>query len=135
MLILSEYIKLPLENRKKHLDVNTPCLERGGFSTKFQGVLAEFLNTTLPENRYIILCHSCNNSKCSNPKHIYWGTHKENLNDSVNAGSHQNIWERTIKKYGLEETKKMWGKRGKKTGLKNKGKKRNKINKNSGTPD
>ena len=29
------------------------------------------------------MCHACNNGKCSNPKHLYWGTASENRMDRV----------------------------------------------------
>lgn len=30
-----------------------------------------------------LICHSCGNSKCCNPNHLYAGTPKDNYNDSV----------------------------------------------------
>ena len=31
--------------------------------------------------------HLCNNSKCINVEHLYLGTQKENIRDSINAGT------------------------------------------------
>lgn len=73
-----------------------------------KGVLAQYLDTTIPSGR-ILLCHACHNAKCSNPKHLYWGTDKDNLAiDRVEQpGGWKNPWERTIDKYGYEEACKM----------------------------
>ena len=75
-------------DRQKHLDLLDECFERGGTSTNHKGVLAQYLNTDIPYGTKHLLCHACNNSKCSNPKHLYWGTPKENVEDSINAGTH-----------------------------------------------
>lgn len=74
--------------RQKHLNLEEPCLERGGNSTIHKGVLAQFLETTIPHGTKVLLCHACNNGKCSNPKHLYWGTSKENVEDSIRAGTY-----------------------------------------------
>jgi hypothetical protein len=86
--------------RQSHLDLYESCIERGGNSTVHKGVLAEFLNTNIPSGR-ILLCHACHNGNCSNPKHLYWGTDKENKADALSNGF-QNIWQNTVKKYGYE---------------------------------
>lgn len=35
----------------------------------------------------LLACHTCNNPPCCNPKHIYAGTHKDNAQDSIKAGT------------------------------------------------
>lgn len=32
-------------------------------------------------------CHSCNNTKCIEPEHIYEGTHWDNMQDLIKAGN------------------------------------------------
>src|SRR6266567_7092181 len=32
-------------------------------------------------------CHTCNNPPCCNPKHLYEGTHQDNAQDSIRAGT------------------------------------------------
>lgn len=107
---IAEYIKLSKEERQKHLDLNQPCLERGGFSTKFCGVLAEGLGTTIPVRKLdgvnVHLCHACHNAKCSNVKHMYWGTPKENSKDAFNNGK-ASPWKNTVNKYGIEKSLEM----------------------------
>lgn len=104
---LNEYIKLSKEERQKHLDLAESCIERGGNSTNHRGVLAQFMNTTIPGHK-IVLAHACNNAKCSNPKHLYWSTHYENIvQDGSTFGTWKNFWDRRVEKYGLEEAKRM----------------------------
>tara|TARA_Y100000114_G_C11592372_1_gene246382 strand:+ start:39 stop:536 length:498 start_codon:yes stop_codon:yes gene_type:complete len=84
-ILIEDYIKLPQEERQKHLRLNEEdCIEIGGNSTQFKSLLAHTLNTTIPNGRKenVLLCHACNNGKCSNPYHHYWGTARENILDS-----------------------------------------------------
>lgn len=121
---IAEFIKEPKAVRQAHLRLDEPCCERGGNSTNHKGVLAEYLNTTIPSGR-ILLCHACNNSKCSNPRHIYWGTDRENtFEDGKLFGTWQSPWDRSIEKYGLEEARRQnsKGKKGNNYGAGNKGK-------------
>jgi len=105
MIDIYEFINRTREERRQHLNLSEPCCERGGNSTNHKGVLSEYLGTTIPKGR-ILLCHGCHNSLCSNPRHLYWGTDRENiLIDSVENGTHLNPWERSVQKYGLEEAK------------------------------
>jgi hypothetical protein len=103
MLEITEFITRSREERRSHLDLTESCCERGGNSTNHKGVLAQYLDTTIPSGR-ILLCHACNNEKCSNPKHLYWGTDKENIMiDSKENGTWKSPWDRTVEKYGYDE--------------------------------
>ena len=107
MIDIKTYILLPKEERQKHLELNEPCCERGGSSTQHKGVLAEFLGTQIPSGR-ILCCHACNNGKCSNPKHLYWGTDRENIvEDGETFGTYDTAWDRRVEKYGYEIACKM----------------------------
>jgi len=78
-----EYIKRPKTERQEHLDLDDYCVERGGNSTYSKALLAEHTGTTIPKGYMILVCHACNNGKCSNPKHLYWGTPSENRIDRI----------------------------------------------------
>jgi hypothetical protein len=75
------------EERMQHLNLSESCIEIGGYdSREYRGLLAHYLKTTIPthvnkEKRYACLCHACNNHKCSNPKHLYWGSYTDNIED------------------------------------------------------
>lgn len=103
MILAEEYIKKTLEERQFHLDLSLSCDERGGFSSYFKGLMAHYLDTTVPSGMRILICHACHNAKCSNPKHLYFGTPKENVADMKAAGNFSNVWQSTVNKYGLEE--------------------------------
>lgn len=114
MIIVEKWIDEPREVRTSHVDMDEPCLERGGNSTVHRGVLAEYLGTNFPEK--VDLCHNCGNGKCSNPKHLYWGTRKENIEDAKRHGTWTSPWERLVEKYGHEEASKMQGRGDKSAG-------------------
>lgn len=100
MILVEEWIKESRDNRTAHLDMSEPCIERGGNSTVHRGVLAQYLDTNVPNK--IDLCHNCGNGKCSNPKHLYWGTRKENVEDAIRHGTWVNRWDRLVEKIGVE---------------------------------
>jgi len=106
MQIIKDYMVQAKEFRTKHLDLSDPCDVRGGGSKEFKGLLAYYLNTEIPTERYIMLCHACNNGACSNVKHLYWGNHKENYQDYVDNGG-KSFHQKMIDKYGIEETNKI----------------------------
>jgi hypothetical protein len=124
MKLIEEYIIQSKQERQQHIDLNDPCVERGGpakggLSSYCKGLMAHLLDTTIPSGHKIHVCHACNNEKCSNPKHLYWGTAKENRLDQ---GEGNSVWDRMVKKYGLEEAKNMQGQKGNTNGSGNKGK-------------
>ena len=124
MKLIEEYIIQSKQERQQHIDLNDPCVERGGpakggLSSYCKGLMAHLLDTTIPSGHKIHVCHACNNEKCSNPKHLYWGTAKENRLDQ---GEGNSVWDRMVKKYGLEEAKAMQGQKGNTNGSGNKGK-------------
>lgn len=96
---IEEYVKLPLSKRQAHLKLNEPCIERGGAplsaSTHARGMLAHIFNTTIPYGHVIFACHACNNNKCLNLHHLYWGTSSENSKDLVKF-SGKTPWERIV---------------------------------------
>lgn len=116
-----EYITLPKAERQQHIRLNEDCVERGAGSYYFKGLLAHLLDTTIPTGHKIHLCHACNNAKCGNPNHLYWGTAQENRQDQVTNGG-KTIWDRTVEKYGIEVAKEMNSRKGNTNGTGNKGK-------------
>ena len=71
-----------------------------------KGLLAHLHNTTIPSGKKIHVCHACNNSICSNPNHLYWGTASENAVDREKYYG-VTIWDKMVAKHGLEEAKKI----------------------------
>lgn len=107
-----EYMKKSKQERQDHIDLEQNCIEIGGSdSTNYKGLLAHFLKTTIPNNttlkgnEKIMLCHACNNHGCSNPKHLYWGSPRENYDDLIATGKWRPF--DTVKKYGEEKAKEM----------------------------
>lgn len=87
---IANYMMKSREERRAHLQLDDMCMEIGGASSvQYRGLLAHHLRTTIPSNKIgrVYLCHACNNCRCSNPKHLYWGTPQDNHLDQVQAGT------------------------------------------------
>lgn len=101
---ISEFMEFSREQRRSHLDLNEPCLEMCESAANIhhvcRGILAYFLGTTVPFGRMIYACHACNNRRCSNPKHMYWGTPADNLKDQIENGTFATLPVRMIEKLG-----------------------------------
>ena len=41
-----------------------------------------------PVPKGMLVCHTCDNPSCQNPKHLFIGTQKDNVADSVSKGRH-----------------------------------------------
>lgn len=107
MILTEDLIALSKTERQQHLALGEPCVERGGNSTNHKGVLAQYLDTDIPKGYRVLLCHACNNGKCSNPKHLYWGSPKDNTEDAIIQGTRSNFFEARLKKHGADEVAKM----------------------------
>jgi hypothetical protein len=79
---LTDYMQLSKIERQKHLDLDSSCIFRGTTSTHCRGILAHVLDTDTCGIK-VDCCHACSNEACSNPKHLYWGTRSENIQDAV----------------------------------------------------
>lgn len=79
---LHEYILKTQEERQAHIDLSDPCLELGADSQESRALMALHLRVFLTKQVKVHLCHACGNAKCSNPKHLYWGTPRENTLDA-----------------------------------------------------
>lgn len=107
MINIREYIELSKDERQTHLDLSQECLldlceSEGSLHHVNRGRLSLLLDTTIPSGHDIQLCHACNNQRCSNPFHHYWGTAKENHQDQVDAGTYTSLKDRYIKRHGIE---------------------------------
>lgn len=125
MILIENYIIQSKIDRQKHIDLIDPCIERGGpqkggLSSYCKGLIAHLLDTTISSGHKIHVCHACDNERCSNPKHLYWGTAQENRLDQKK----DSVWDRMVKKYGYDEACKLnaKGRDGNQNGSGNKGK-------------
>lgn len=68
------------------------CLSKNGYG-RFQvhpktlrahRVSYFLFNGSIPKDK--IVCHTCDNTKCLNPEHLWLGSTKENIHDMINKG-------------------------------------------------
>ena len=101
---ISEYMLQSREARREHLKLNEACIEIGGDSRSCRNLLAHYLHTTVGSYKTYV-CHACYNAKCSNPRHLYWGTPEDNVLDTKESGRWKPPYERLVEKHGLEAAK------------------------------
>ncbi len=115
---INEYILKPLSERQAHLDLTESCTMIGGHdSREFRGLMAHTLRTTIPKGMKIYVCHACHVHLCSNIRHMYWGTAKENCADKKANGG-KSVYEYAVAKYGIDVVRERNRINGKKGGLK-----------------
>lgn len=106
---MDSYLLRSKEDRTSHIDLNQSCIEIDHrHNTYLRCLMAHHLKVKLngtPHSSHV--CHACNNSLCSNPDHLYFGTPKDNWQDSVEAGTYENLSVRTKRKYGEAAYKEM----------------------------
>lgn len=85
------------------MKLDEPCSEIGGNSQEFRALLSYFVGVKIPQKREFYLCHACNNDKCSNVRHLYWGTPSDNIQDMKERGTYKTVAESMRRKYGEEK--------------------------------
>ena len=105
---IREYMKLSREDRRAHLQLEEKCIEIGGDSRTYRGLLAHRLKTTISKGgKRVLCCHACNNAGCSNPNHLYWGTDGDNSIDANECGRRLSQWEYIVNKHGEKKAREL----------------------------
>ena len=88
----ADCISAPKSERQAHLDLSEPCIPFPE-GTKIRAIyaysgdlLGRFLGTKRLA-RPACVCHACHNADCRNPRHIYWGSYSDNVQDAIANGT------------------------------------------------
>lgn len=86
-------IKYIIDANGCHICTSHRCKNKGypkitrDFKTQLMvRYLWEQKNGRLPENEGLLSCHKCDNPRCINTDHIFFGTQKENIEDMIKKG-------------------------------------------------
>lgn len=123
----SRSITTPIMQRVKENTIKTEagCLEwqgnldnkgyaRGQFNDKTRLVHREVLKFVTKKNPSVktFALHKCDNPKCINPDHLYWGTAQDNSNDIFARGRRKTkinsidvMWIKEMHKIGIPRTR------------------------------
>ncbi len=113
---INEYMLRTRESRREHLRLDENCIEIGGDSRTCRNLLAHHLKTTVGDYK-IYVCHACYNAKCSNPRHLYWGTPSDNVLDTKESGRWKSVHARVIEKHGVSKSSEIFKRAGRLGGL------------------
>ena len=72
-------------NDEKHNGIGSYGVVWYGGKRKAHRLMKELIHGA-PPSKDLYACHKCNNPRCCNPLHIYWGTAKQNVQDCKNSG-------------------------------------------------
>jgi hypothetical protein len=76
---------LTINERRDHCDLQTICQPGSKDKRKTRNALRQHLGLTKSDIKGMACCHLCEcdsqNGGCTNPKHLYFGTHEENIWD------------------------------------------------------
>lgn len=95
-------MKLSIEQRianTSYLDSKSECIlcsrskTKGGYSSIYYNGKTELVHRIVltlakgaPTEAKKYACHTCDNPKCINPNHLYWGSQKINVQDCISKG-------------------------------------------------